>query len=216
MNLVTRLALTALGRVGPRPPTGAARDRVRLPRPDRTGGLPLMQALAQRHSTREFRDDALPLPVLGQLLWAADGVNRPRSRSRTAPSAMNAQEIDLYVALPQGLYRYDPPTHALELMQALDVRGLTGVQDFVEVAPVELMMVATPARLPLVPAASRIPYAAACAGAIAQNVYLACTSLGLACVVRGWFDERRLARALKLARGQRILLAQTVGLPAAR
>jgi nitroreductase len=129
---------------------------------------------------------------------------------------MNAQEIDLYVALPQGLYRYDAPAHALDLLQALDVRGLTGVQDFVEVAPVELMMVATPARMPLVPAASRVTYAAACAGAIAQNVYLACASLGLACVVRGWFDERRLARTLKLARGQRVLLAQTVGQPAAR
>ena len=128
---------------------------------------------------------------------------------------MNSQEIDLYLACADGVYRYEPEGHELILEVELDVRGLCGVQDFVAVAPLELLYVFDPARMKLVPAADRLRYAAAAAGAMAQNVYLACAALGLECVVRGWFDGDKLGQALALAAGRQVLLAQTVGKPPA-
>ena len=111
-------------------------DMIKLPEPEMTGGLPLMQALKERHSTREFSPKPLPEQVLSNLLWAAAGVNRPASGKRTAPSAMNWQEIDIYVVLAEGVYRYDARQHALLLVSKEDLREATGMQDFVAEAPV--------------------------------------------------------------------------------
>ena len=107
MSTLTKLALGAMGQLRPRPAKGDARPVIKLPAPDKRGGLPLMQVLAKRRSTREFARKPLELPVLSSLLWAAFGVNR-RDGGRTAPSAINAQEIDVYVALPDGAYLYTP------------------------------------------------------------------------------------------------------------
>jgi SagB-type dehydrogenase family enzyme len=214
MNMLTKLALNAIGQLRARPASGDAAGMVELPPPDTHGGMPLMQALALRHSTREFRPDPLSPQELSNLLWAADGINRPREHEHTAPSAMNAQEIDLYAALPDGLYRYDAERHALVLTERADVRRVTGMQDFVDDAALDLVFVADHARMKLVPAQSRAQFAAASAGAMAQNVYLFCASAGLAAVVRAWFDATALATAMHLAEKQHVVLAQTVGRPA--
>ena len=214
MSLVTKWFLGQMGRLHARPVSGPAEARITLPAPDRAGGAPLMQALARRHSEREFSPEPLSEQQLSDLLWAADGINRPDIREHTAPSAMNAQEIDIYVALARGLFRYDPEPHTLERVAATDARALTGLQDFVDAAPLDLVYVAEYQRMKLIPEPSRAIYAAVCAGAIAQNVYLYCASTGLATVVRGLFDAAALASALGLAPHQHIVLAQTVGRPA--
>jgi SagB-type dehydrogenase family enzyme len=186
---------------------------VELPSPNRTGGMPLMQALALRHSERDFASQALTAQQLSDLLWAADGINRPDVHEHTAPSAMNAQEIDVYVALAAGLYRYDAERHALHLQASTDARPVTGLQDFVDTAPVDLVYVADDARMRLIPESRRVGYAALCAGAIMQNVYLYCASAGLRSVARGLFDEAALREALGLSARQRIVITQTVGAP---
>jgi SagB-type dehydrogenase family enzyme len=212
MSTLSKLALGAMGKLRPRPPQGDAVSRIELPPPTKQGGMPLMEALAKRSSSREFSRDPLPLPLLSDLVWAAFGVNRPDG-GRTAPSAINAQEIDVYVALPTGAYLYDAKAHALQLVAASDLRRVTGYQDFVDEAPLDLVYVADHSRMKLVPAGSRASYAAAAAGAITQNVYLFAASYGLATVIRAWIDRAAIADALGLTHDQEVLLSQTVGYP---
>ncbi len=213
MNTLTKLALGVMGQLSPAAPSGTATTTLTLPPPSRGGGLPLMEALWKRESRRDFAPLPLPEQTLGDLLWAAAGVNRPDLGGRTAPSAMNAQEVQLHVALPQGLFRYDAAAHALHLEAATDVRRVTGYQDFVDTAPLDLIYVADHSHMTLVPAAQREAYAFAAAGAMAQNVYLFCASAGLATVIRAWFDTRSLSKAMLLGADQQLLLAQTVGQP---
>ncbi|MFZ3081869.1 nitroreductase family protein [Rhodoferax ferrireducens] len=213
MNTLTKMALGLIGQLKPQPAVGDAASTTYLPAANTTGGLPLMQALAQRQSQREFDPAPLPLQMLSDLLWAAAGINRPELAGRTAPSAMNAQEVDVYVALPEGLYRYAAPTQTLHLVSATDVRRVTGYQDFVDTAPLDLVLVADHARMKLVPAAQREAFAFAAAGAMAQNVYLYCASSGLATVIRAWLDRDALAQAMGLTNDQQVLLSQTVGRP---
>ena len=212
MSTLTKLALGAMGQLRPRPAKGDARSIVKLPAPDKRGGLPLMQALAKRRSSREFARKPLPLPVLSNLLWAAFGMNR-RDGGRTAPSAINAQEIDVYVALPDGAYLYDARTHALQLVAGADLRSMPGYPDFVDDAPLGLVAVGDDSRVKLIPVASRESYASAAAGAIAQNVYLYSASAGLVTVIRAWIDRSAIADALGLTHDQHVLLSQTVGYP---
>ena len=213
MNTLSKLALGLLGQLHGQPASGAPLGELALPPPRTGGGLPLMQALQQRHSQREFAPDALAPQELADLLWAAAGINRAEHGGRTAPSALNAQEVDVFVALPQGLYRYDPQRHVLLLMKAEDVRRVTGYQDFVDSAPLDLIYVADHGRMKMVPAAQRESFASVAAGAMAQNVYLWCASEGLATVVRAWFDRQALTQAMALTPDQQILLTQTVGRP---
>lgn len=187
---------------------------ITLPRPDLRSGLPLMTALAFRSSTREFSPHALSLATLGELLWAANGINRPISGGHTAPSAHGFHEIDVYAALPQGVYRYEPDAHRLVLKRAIDARNMTGYQDFVGAAPLDLVYVVRAAKLLDMPAPLRETFSAVAAGAIAENAALYCASAGLANVVRGWIDHRLLADALSLNEDELPILAQTVGLPA--
>lgn len=213
MNTLTKMALGLIGQLHAQPASGESLTMMALPPAQTTGGLPLMEALRQRHSAREFRPDALTQQQLSDLLWAACGLNREALGGRTAPSAMNAQEVDLYVALPQGLYRYEPKAHALQLVVAQDVRRVTGYQDFVDTAPLDLIFVAEHSRMKIVPAAMRESYASVAAGAMAQNIYLYCASVGLATVVRAWFDRQALTQAMGLTPDQQLLLTQTVGWP---
>jgi SagB-type dehydrogenase family enzyme len=211
MNTLTKLALGLIGQLKPLPPIGDASALQALPPPSLSGGMPLMSALSSRQSQREFSPEPLPLQVLSDLLWAAAGINRHAEGGRTAPSAMNAQEVLLYVAMPHGLFLYDPKPHTLRLVVASDVRRVTGHQDFVDSAPLDLVFVADHGRMKLVPAAQREAYAHASAGAMAQNVYLYCASQGLATVIRAWFDRDALSRAMGLQPDHQLLLAQTVG-----
>jgi nitroreductase len=184
---------------------------IQLPAPQKTGGKPLMQALAERQSGREFGTQKLPPQVLSNLLWAAWGVNRPDGR-RTAPSARNWQDIDVYVTLPEGLYLYDGKAHALTLVVAEDLRGATGSQPFPAQAALNLVYVSAGAKIPAATAeADRAMYAGAHTGFISQNVYLFCASEGLATVVRALVDRPALAKRMQLRPEQRITLVQTVG-----
>lgn len=214
MNTLTKLALGLMGQLRPEPVLDESAPILTLPPPRTEEGRPLMQALARRRSQREFAPQPLTRPVLSDLLWAAAGINRPPLGGRTAPSALNAQEVDLYVALPEGLYLYEPGPHRLRRAVASDVRRVTGYQDFVDTAPLDLIYVANHARMKLVPADRRTPYAYAAAGAMAQNVYLYSASAGLASVIRAWFDASALTKAMQLGTDQHVLLAQTVGRPA--
>jgi nitroreductase len=184
-----------------------------LPAPQTDGGKPLMQALKDRHSTREFSSEKLPPQVLANLLWAAFGINRPDTGKRTAPSAMNWQEIDVYVATAEGLYVYDAKGNKLDPILAEDVRGATGVQSYVKEAPLDLVYVADLAKTGKSSDLDKNFYTAADAGFIAQNVYLFCASEGFAVVVRGLVDREALAKLMKLRPDQKVLLAQSVGYP---
>jgi SagB-type dehydrogenase family enzyme len=183
------------------------------PPPPADEGMPLMQALHLRRSTRDFSATPLPADKLSALLWAAFGVNRASSGKRTAPSAHNWQEIDVYAALASALYRYEPAEHGLRLVASRDVRALTGTQAFVASAPLNLVYVADFARMDAVDSDDRAFLAGADAAVIAQNVYLFAASAGLVTVVRGLIDRRELARAMALRTQQRIVLAQSVGFP---
>jgi nitroreductase len=115
---------------------------IKLPAPQLKGGKLLMQALKERQSIRSYSAKPLPLQTLSDLLWAADGINRPESGKRTAPTAMNQQELDIYVVLADGVYLYEPKEHALQSVVKGDFRKLCGKQDFVAGAPVNLILIA--------------------------------------------------------------------------
>ena len=186
---------------------------IRLLQPQMDGGRPLMQVLKDRKTSRAFSSEKLPMQVLSNMLWAAWGVNRPESGKRTAPSAMNWQEIDVYVALADGLYLYDAKAHILKLVLAEDIRVATGPQPFVKDAPVNLIFVSDFSKMGNAPADQKDFYSATDTGFISQNVYLYCASEGLATVVRGYVDRPALAKVMKLRPDQKVILAQTVGYP---
>jgi SagB-type dehydrogenase family enzyme len=185
---------------------------VALPAPQTSGGRPLMEVLKDRHSTREFSNQKLSPQMLSNLLWAAFGINRPDGK-RTAPSAMNWQEIDIYVATQDGLYVYDAKANTLKPVLQQDVRGATGQQAFVKDAAIDLVYVADLGKTGRAGGEDQIMYTAADTGFIAQNVYLFCASEGLAAVVRGSIDRAAFAKTAKLRPSQKIILAQTVGYP---
>ena len=186
---------------------------IQLSEPQMDSGRPLMQVLKDRRSSRAFSAEKLPMQVLSNMLWAAFGVNRPESGKRTAPSAMNWQEIDIYVATADGLYLYDAKAHTLKPVLAEDIRAMTGRQPFVQEAPVNLIYVADFSRMGKAKADEKVFYSACATGFIGQNVYLYCASEGLATVVRGLVDRPALAKRMKLRPDQKITLAQSVGYP---
>jgi len=188
---------------------------VKLPDPRTDGGKALMQALKERKSAREFSPRELPMDVMSDMLWAADGINRPDSarHNHTAPSAMDMQEIDIYVAKADGLYLYDAAANALTQILPDDIRALTGTQAFVKNAPVNLIYVADYSRMGKLGDADKVFYSATDTGFISENVYLYCASAGLNTVVRALIDKAALAKAMKLRQDQKIILAQTVGYP---
>jgi nitroreductase len=186
---------------------------VKLPVPQTEGGKPLMQALKERKSSREFSPKELSLQVISDLLWAANGINRPDSGYRTAPSAMNMQEIEIYLAKTDGLYLFDAKENSLIPVLTGDIRAATGGQPFVKDAPLNLIYVADLKKMSK-PSADVVDfYAAADTGFVSENVYLYCASAGLVTVVRGWFDKPALAKAMQLRNDQKIILTQTVGYP---
>ena len=189
---------------------GSAQKPVNLPPPRQDGGMPLMSALNLRRSTREFSGRPLPEQTLSDLLWAAFGINRP-SGDRTAPYWRHIMVIDIYAAMADGVWLYDPKTHALLPHLAADIRTETGLQDFVGVAPLNLVYVAHGERMTDVSPDDRRLYASVDTGFIGQNVYLYCASEGLATVFRGAVDYPKLDKLMNLAEQQFVTFAQTVG-----
>jgi len=185
---------------------------VQLPKPQTDGGKPLMEVLKERRSTREFSSRELPDQILSNLLWAAFGINRPDGR-RTAPSAMNRQEIDVYVITAKAAWLYDAKGELLKPVGAGDLRALAGTQEWVKEAPLNLVYVADTAKMGGGDEESRALFSGADTGFISQNVYLYCASEGLATVVRASVDHPALSKALGLRPEQKIILAQTVGYP---
>jgi nitroreductase len=178
------------------------------------GGKPLMQALQARRSTREFAGRALPDQVLSDLLWAAYGVNRP-SGDRTAPYWRHIMVLDVYAAMADGVWFYDPQRHGLVRHSGADIRAQTGQQDYVGSAPLNLIYVAHGERMKEVPWEARRLYASVDSGFIGQNVYLFCASEGLATVFRGAILSEQLGKTLKLGDGQFVTFCQSVGYPKA-
>jgi SagB-type dehydrogenase family enzyme len=184
-----------------------------LPVPQKSGGMPLMDALAKRSTVREFGSRDLSLRQLSSLLWASFGINRPDGK-RTAPSAKNCQETDLYVILKQGAYLYDAKSNQLSLIVKGDLRSLAGTQAFATNAPVTLLFVADFARMEKWTVEEKKEFADIDVGYISQNAYLFCASEGLVTGARASVDRKALGPALKLRQDQRIILAQSVGYPA--
>ncbi|HOG06110.1 MAG TPA: SagB/ThcOx family dehydrogenase [Paludibacter sp.] len=180
-------------------------QEIKLPAPDRSGGQPLMKSLNERKSTRSFSEKDLSDQQLSNLLWAANGFNR--EDKRTAPTAMDRQELELYVISKKGVYFYNAKEHKLTLVKGGDHRKSAGLQDYVYDAPLNIMIVADMDK-----AASQ-QYSYTNCGYISQNIYLYCASEGLATVARGSFDKEELYGLLQLSKSQEVLLAQTVGFP---
>ena len=181
-----------------------------LPAPKISGGKPLMEVLKERKSTREFSPEKLSAQALSNLLWAAWGINRDDGR-RTAPSASNRQEIEIYVVTSDGAHVYDAKGNTLKPVVGGDLRKVTGTTAFVGEAPLNLVYVADFSKMGGADENSKNATANADTGFIAQNVYLFCASEGLGTVVRGSVNRADLSKALKLGPDQRITLAQTVG-----
>jgi len=192
---------------------------IALPAPQTDGGKPLMQALKTRQSTREYSTKEVGAQELSNLLWAANGISRPGSGKRTSPSAMNLQEIEIYISKADGLYLYNAGANALEPVLREDLRGLTGTQPFVKTAPLNLILVADLAKMKK---SGRMNeeninyYSTIDAGYVSQNIYLYCASEGLVTVVRGSFDRQALTKAMKLDETKKIIICQTVGYPSGK
>jgi SagB-type dehydrogenase family enzyme len=192
---------------------------IKLLPPDLKGGKSLMQSLQERKTSRSFSTKKLPIEVISSLLWAACGVNRPDSGKRTSPTAMNWQEIDVYVAMEEGLYLYNAKAHVLEPVLKTDLRKnttefLQPSKSSVTGAPLQLIYVADYSKMSMVANdEEKKLYSAADTGFIAQNVYLYCASAGLATVIRGMVNRETLSKDMKLRDKQKIILVQAVGYP---
>ena len=184
---------------------------VELPAPQKTGGMPLMEALAKRATVRSFDTTGISMQQLSNLLWASFGVNRPDGR-RTAPSANNKQEIDIYVLLKNGAYVYDAQNNKLDLVSSQDLRSQASDQRFAD-APVQLIFVADLTKRGGNSEEEKLRMANIDCGYISQNTYLYCTSEGLVTGARATVNRDALIPKLKLSPEQRILLAHSVGHP---
>jgi SagB-type dehydrogenase family enzyme len=182
-----------------------------LPAPQKTGGMPLMEALAKRATVRSFDTTGISMQQLSNLLWASFGVNRPDGR-RTAPSANNKQEIDIYVLLKNGAYVYDAQNNKLDLVSSQDLRSQASDQRFAD-APVQLIFIADLTKRGGNSEEENLRMANIDCGYISQNTYLYCTSEGLATGARATVNRDALIPKLKLTPEQRILLAHSVGRP---
>jgi nitroreductase len=202
----------AAGSAPPASSAGVDRQPRALPPPRREGGMPLMNALKLRHSSREYSERPVSDQTLSNLLWAGFGINRAGG-DRTAPYWRHIMVIDVYVAMADGVWIYQPAAHVLAPLLPDDIRVHTGLQDFVAAAPLNLIYVAHGERMTDITAADRQLYASVDSAFIGQNVYLFCASEGLATVFRGAIDYPTLTQALKLSAGRFVTFAQTVGYP---
>lgn len=170
---------------------------IELPKPDTGNAFPVYKAFAQRRSQRKYADKELEPQQLSNLLWCADGISRPDGR-RTAPSARNAQETDIYVFTKKGVYLYDPAKHALMVKLMEDRRDVLCTSNpFAAKAPVLLLLVANYDRMGGLPKESWEFYGAIDAGYISQNIYLHCTAENLSTVAMCAIDRDAISRLLR-------------------
>lgn len=192
--------------------TFAADKVIKLPKPNLNRSGTVMKALSERQSTREYASKALSLADLSDLLWAANGINRSDSGKRTAPSAMNKQDVDVYVVLPDGTYLYDAKNHQLNLVAEGDHRGaVAGGQAFVKTAPVSLVLISDISRFGDAKSARNQLMGAMDAGIVSQNISLFCSSANLATVPRASMDFDQLKKVLKLKETQMPMMNHPVG-----
>ena len=179
--------------------------------PDTARGLPFMKALSLRASASDWDSTKLDLQDLSDLLWAANGINRPETGKRTAPSAMNAQDIDVYVCMKSGIYLYDAKKHLLELVIDNDYRNLiAGRQEAVATAPVICLLVSDISRFRVGEDSLKLFWASAEAGIVSQNISIFCASIGLATRPRASMDQQKLRQILKLTDSQHLMLNNPV------
>jgi nitroreductase len=190
----------------------SSQDVINLPAPRKTGGMPVMEALARRATSRAFDPKPLTSQQLSDALWAAFGVNRPDGK-RTAPSSRDRRELEIYVLQAQGVSLYDATRHRLARVLAEDLRAVQSTQDFVRDAPVTFVFVADLSKMSEETVSEKEVTAAFDTGFVSQNVYLYCASEGLATGVRSWLDREVLAKRMKLRPDQRITAAQSIGYP---
>jgi SagB-type dehydrogenase family enzyme len=184
--------------------------KIQLNNPDKNRGSSVMKALSDRRSDRAYADKALSLQDLSDLLWAANGINRPDGK-RTAPSALNKQDIDIYVIMKEGAYLYDAKSNSLQPIAKGDHRGaVAGGQDFVKTAPVSLVLVSDLSRFGKITDHVKL-MAAVDAGCVSQNINIFCSAVGLATVPRASMDMNALKQILKLTENQLPLINNPVG-----
>jgi len=186
-------------------------DTIKLPLPVKQGGKPIMEALNDRHSSRNFIVKDLSDQQLSNLLWAAYGINRAGEGKRTIPTANNKQEMDVFIATSQGVFRYDAEKNCLIGILKDDIRSKTGGQDYVKNAAVNLIYVINRNKSGSQDETGKLVCGSIAAGAMAQDVYLYCASENLGCVVRGYFDKDTLSQMLKLTSDQLIIITQSAG-----
>ncbi|HOI26111.1 MAG TPA: SagB/ThcOx family dehydrogenase [Paludibacteraceae bacterium] len=189
----------------------SAQDSFALPSPEMKGGMPLQEALKNRKTDRSFSDKSLSDQQISNLLWSANGVNRQDDQKRTAPSARNCQEIDVYLFTKAAVYKYDPINNALLLVKAGDHREKAGMNDFFKVAPVSFVYVADFAKMKDYDESGRDFYSATDVGFVSQNVYLHCASENMSTVVCGYVSREDLMKLLNIS-NCRVLLSQPIGL----
>jgi len=187
-----------------------AKKSIKLPAPQKTGGMPLMEALEKRSTARAFSTKEISDKQLSNILWAAFGINRADGK-RTAPSTRNFQGTSIYVLLKSGAYIYNEKSNSLVLVIAEDIRELGGTQAFIKDAPVQLILVSDLSKLGNGSNDEKMNISNIDAGYISQNIYLCCASEGLATGARGSVDHNALSAKLKLRPDQRIIIAHSVG-----
>ncbi len=206
------------GSAAPQPASGevspgsGAEGVIKLVKPDLKKGIPTMEALSKRRTDRGLSDKKLTQQQLSEVLWAADGVNRPDGK-RTAPAAMAKYAVDIYAVLPEGIYLYDVAKHELTLVAKGDFRKECGMQDFVYIAPLNLVYVLNLKNWQdmsrPIPETKRARWIDVELGCITQNVHIYCASEGLGTVIRGMIDENKFSEVIKV-KPEQILMAQTV------
>ena len=200
--------------------SAAAMADIALPPPSRDA-MPLGQALAARATNRDFSAEQLSDQELSDLLWAANGYNRPDIKKRTAPTAINRQEIDLYVCRADGAYFWDSASNVLVKVCNDDLRGFTGrigsPENFALKAPIAIVYVIDYERQGMqARPQDAFKYASVDCGFIGQNINLHCAASGLHTVFLGMIKPDDIAKALSLPATRVPLFGQTVGKPAAK
>lgn len=175
-----------------------------LPEPQTTGGKPLMQVMNERKSSRDYQENqTVTKQDLSNMLWAAWGITH--DGKRTIATAMNRQELVLYVVTPTEVSRYNPEANTLTVVNTGDFRKYSTMQDFAAIAPINIVLVVDTSKQ------SKPEFQGYTAGAASQNIYLYCAQAGLKSVVRAGFDAENLPQVLKLSSDERIMFVQTVG-----
>ena len=187
---------------------------IQLLAPNKDKGASIMKSLAQRQSHRKCADKELSTADLSDLLWAANGINRPEDNKRTAPSALNHQDIDVYVISKTGAYKYIAAENRLQLITEGDHRdAVASGQDFVNQFPVSLVLVSELSKLGDAKNERTRMTAAMDAGYVSQNICLFCAGNGLVTVPRATMNSTELKKILKLGDTALPLLNNPVGYP---